>query len=236
MVRVFLNKKIMSLKYFNKIFRGKIFIYFSVAIFIAAALFVTGGCRKSDYEKAISGEVSVTDAQTTTEGISSDETKNTYTESSITSSVTEQTAPSETTDNDVTDDNIWKFTEKSSKIKSMVAFFSKIDFWNADININKESGETNGFILVTYTEAGLEGSSTTINTSVLKALLNGILDIKSLDYKGKITGDIDADRNDYFSGPINLEITGKLSEDNSVFTVNFTTPSYVIFDLTLGKS
>src|SRR5665647_2638250 len=117
MVRVFLNKqykKIMSLKYFNKIFRGKIFIYFSIVIFIAAALFVTGGCGKSDYEKAINGEVSVSDAQTTTieqinetQGISSDETKNTYPESSTTSGVTEQTAPSETTDNDITDDNIW---------------------------------------------------------------------------------------------------------------------------------
>jgi hypothetical protein len=233
----------MPFKYFLKIFSGKIFIYFSIVVFIVAVLFVTGGCEKSDYEKAISGEDSVSDIQTgtieqinETEETGSDETKNTYTESSVTSSVTEQTAASETTDNDITDDNIWKFTEKSSKVKSLGAFFSKLEVWSAEITINKETGETKGFIFATYTEAGLDGSSTTINTSVLKASLNGTLDFKSLDFKGKITGDITADRNDYFSGPMEAEITGKLSEDNTVFTGNFTTPSYVIFDFALEKS
>jgi len=233
----------MSLKYFNKIFRKKHFIYFCIVIFIVVVLFVMGGCGKSDYEKTISGEVSASDAKTSgneqingIEGNGSDETKGTYTESSSTTSIAEQTAASETTDSNITDDNIWKFTEKSSKIKSLGAFFSKLDVWSAKIKINKNTGETNGFVFATYTEAGLEGSSTTINTSVLKASLNGTVDIKSLDFKGRIKGDITADRNDYFSGPIDIEITGKLSEGNSVFTGNFTTPSYVIFDFALKKS
>ncbi len=110
-----------------------------------------------------------------------------------------------------------------------------MEVWSAEITINKETGETKGFIFATYTEAGLDGSSTTINTSVLQASLNGTLDFKSLDFKGRITGDIAADRDDYFSGPIEPEITGRLSEDNAVFTGNFTTPSYVIFDFTLKK-
>ncbi len=120
----------MSLKYFLKAFSRKIFIYFSMITFIAAALFVTGGCEKSDYEKAISGEDSASDIQTSTieqinetEETGSDETKNTYTESSSNSSITEQTAASETTDNDITDDNMWKFTEKSSKVKSLGRIF-----------------------------------------------------------------------------------------------------------------
>jgi hypothetical protein len=39
--------------------------------------------------------------------------------------------------------------------------------------------------------------------------------MKTLDFIGKATGNISADRDDYFSGPIDLETTGKLLEDFS---------------------
>jgi hypothetical protein len=233
----------MNLNYFKKIFHGKIFIYSSLVIFIALMLFITIGCEKSDYEKALSGEDSELASQISDTGQINETAESQSVETggeaagSSTATVTEDQAnASETINSNIDDDNILKFIEKFSKIKSLGAFYSKIDYWSAEINIDKETGKASGFIFTTYTEAGLNGSSTTINTSVLSASLNGILDIKSLDFKGTMIGDIKADRNDYFSGPIEIETTGKLSEDSNTFTGNFSTPSLVIFDFTLKKS
>jgi len=74
-----------------------------------------------------------------------------------------------------------------------------------------------------------------MNTSILKAALKGTVNVETLEFKGSATGNISADREEYFSGPIELETTGKLLADFSQFMGNFTTPSWVIFDFTLKK-
>ena len=233
----------MTMRPFAKSSCGRIFIYFTVIIFITAALFITAGCGKSDYEKALSGEDITVDTQASdTEPSSktletqSGENTDTGSSSSTTSGTTEQATVSEATETNITDDNTLKFIEKSLNIKALGAFYSELNTWSMQLEINKETGEAEGFIFASYMEAALDGNSTEINTSVLKAALKGIVDMETLDFIGKATGNITADRDDYFSGSVGLDTTGKLSEDNSQFTGNFTTPSYVIFNFTLKNT
>ena len=189
-----------------------------------AHFLLTEGCEKSDYEKALNGEDIAADTQTI------DTPPN-----NTTSGTTEKTTISEVTETNITDSYILKFVEKSLNIKALGAFHSSLNVWSAQLNINKSTGETSGYIFISYVEAALDGNSTEINTSVLKANLKGTIDMKTLDFKGWVTGNIAADRDDFFSGSIDIETTGKLSEDHSQFTGNFTTPSYVIFDFILKK-
>ena len=53
----------MITNHFNKSRQGRIYVFFSVIVFIASTLFLTEGCAKSDYEKALTGEDIASDAQ-----------------------------------------------------------------------------------------------------------------------------------------------------------------------------
>jgi hypothetical protein len=225
----------MTFNHFIKNCCRKIFLFFSLLIFIATTLLITEGCERSDYEKSLSGEDIAADTQTgdtvtdnTALDIQPGENTGTDSGSSTTSGTTETTIISEATDS-----NILKFVEKSLEINAQGAFHSSLNSWSAQLNINKSTGEAGGYIFISYVEATLDGASTEINTSVLKANLKGTIDMKTLDFKGRVTGNILADRDDFFSGSIDLETTGKLSADYGQFSGNFTTPSYVIFDYIL---
>ncbi|MGZ5549161.1 MAG: hypothetical protein ACXWFZ_14565 [Nitrososphaeraceae archaeon] len=198
----------MTIKRFTKSCYGKIYIFFSVIFFIACALFITEGCEKSDYEKALNGEDIAADTQTI------DTQPN-----NTTSGTTEKTTINEVTETNTTDSYTLKFAEKSLNIKALGAFHSSLNVWSAQLNINKSTGETSGYIFISYVEAALDGNSTEINTSVLKANLKGTIDMKTLDFKGWVTGNIAADRDDFFSGSIDIETTGKLSEDHLFVSV-----------------
>ena len=191
---------------------------------MALALLVTGGCEKSDYEKTLNGENIAAETQ------ASDKAPD-----NTTADTAEKTTISEVTDTNTTDSYMLELMEKSLKIKAQGAFHSSLNMWSAQLNINKSSGEAGGYIFISYLEAALDGGSTEINTSVLKANLKGIIDMKTLDFKGRAAGNLSADRDDFFSGSIDLETTGKLSADYGQFTGNFTTPSYVTFDFILEK-
>lgn len=212
----------MTKRPFTKNICRRVAIFFSVIIFIILVLLIIEGCKKSDYEKALNGEDIAVASQT------SDTAPN-----NTSSDTTEKTTISEVTDTIIIDSSILKLNEKSLNIKAQGAFHSSLNSWSAQLNINKSTGEAGGYIFISYVEATLDGASTEINTSVLKANLKGTVDMKSLDFKGRVTGNILADRDDFFSGPIDLETIGKLSADYSKFTGNFITPSYVIFDYTL---
>lgn len=200
----------------------RVAVFFSVIIFIVLNLLIAEGCEKSDYEKALNGEDIAVVTQTSDTAVNSSS-----------SDTTEKTTISEVTDTNYVDSFMLKLNEKSLNIKAQGAFHSSLNSWSAQLNINKSTGEADGYIFISYVEAGLDGASTEINTSVLKANLKGTIDMKILDFKGRVTGNILADRDDFFSGPIDLETIGKLSADYSKFTGNFTTPSYVIFDYIL---
>jgi hypothetical protein len=226
----------MIFNHFTKSCCRKIFLFFSVIIFIASFLLITEGCERSDYEKALSGEDNAADTQsgdTSTDNtvLDSQPGENTGADSgsSSISGTTETTSISEVTDTEVADSNILKFVKESLDINAQGAFHSSLNSWSAQLNINKITGEAGGYIFISYVEASLDGASTEINTSVLKANLKGTIDIKTLDFKGRVTGSIIADRDDFFSGSIDLETRGKLSADYGQFSGNFTTPSYVIF-------
>jgi hypothetical protein len=227
---------------FTKNSHGRIFTFFTVTIFIAAALFIAEGCEKSDYEKALTGESIASNAQasdtapnSTVLDIQQGEITGADSGSDATSGTTEDTTTGEVTETNITDDYLLKYIEKSLNIKALGAFHSSLNIWSSQVNISKSNGEAAGYIFISYVEAALDGASTEINTSVLKANLKGTVDMKTLDFKGWVTGNILADRDDFFSGSIDLETTGKLSADFSQFTGNFTTPSLVIFDFILKK-
>jgi hypothetical protein len=210
-------------KFLTKNSRKK-FFYFFIIIIIISILFINYGCVKSDYEKALSGEDIAAETQ------SSDSAPN-----STLPETTEKTTESESAVSDVTDDSIINLVEKSLNIKALGAFHSSLNMWTSQLKIIKSTGEASGFIFISYVEATLNGSSTEINTSVLKANLKGTIDMKTLEFKGKVTGNVLADKDNFFSGDIDIASTGKLSADNSQFTGNFTTPSLVVFDFTLKK-
>jgi hypothetical protein len=214
----FLWEKIMTFNHLTKSRCRKILLFFSLLIIIASTLLITGGCERSDYEKSLSGEYIAADTQTI------DTSPN-----STTSGTADNTTISEVTDINITDSNILKFAEKSLDINAQGAFHSSLNSWSAQLDINKSTGEAGGYIFISYVEVALDGASTEINTSVLKANLKGTIDMKTLDFKGWVTGNILADRDDFFSGSIDSETTGKLSADYGQFSGNFTTPSYVIF-------
>jgi hypothetical protein len=210
-------------------------------IFISAALFITQGCEKSDYEKTLSGEdvtslieeSNITTENNETGSTNPGETAGTDSGNGTTPETTEHSTTPDSTVADSTVIQVLIFAEKSLNLKPQSTFYAKLDTWSMELKINKETGEAAGFIFASYTEASMDGNSTVINTSVLKANLKGTVDMKTLDFKGRVTGNILADRDGFFSGSIDLETAGKVSASYSQFKGNFTTPSYLIFDYIL---
>ena len=201
-----------------------LFLLFLILSFVLLTFLITVGCSKSDYQKALSGEeittVKVTD----------------NTESTASSSDTlADPDKNSTTGTEVVDKNTIKYIEKSFKINAMGAFHSEINSASMQLELNKQTGQSKGFLLISYTEAALEGSSTMINTSILKGTIIGTVDLESLVFKGDVQGKITADRADYFSGDINIEINGQTTDDMTLFTGSFMTPSYVVFDFVLER-
>ena len=201
-----------------------LFLLFLILSFVLLTFLITVGCSKSDYQKALSGEeittVKVTD----------------NTESTASSSDTlADPDKNSTTGTEVVDKNTIKYIEKSFKINAMGAFHSEINSASMQLELNKQTGQSKGFLLISYTEAALEGSSTMINTSILKGTIIGTVDLESLVFKGDVRGKITADRADYFSGDINIEINGQTTDDMTLFTGSFMTPSYVVFDFVLER-
>lgn len=215
---------------------GNIFLLFLILIFVLLTVLITVGCSKSDYQKALSGEeittVEVTDNTESTAGNESN-TTNSNDDNASSSDTLADSDKNSTTDTEVVDKNTIKYTEKSLKINAMGAFYSEIDTSSIQLELNKQTGQSKGFLFISYTEAALNGNSTMINTSVLKGTIIGTVDMKSLVFKGNVQGKITADRTDYFSGDINIEINGQITDDMTLFTGNFMTPSYVVFDFVL---
>ena len=203
---------------------GNIFLLFLIPIFVLLTFLITIGCSKSDYQKALSGE------EITTVEV----TGNTESTASSTDTLADSDKNS-TTGTEVVDKNTIKYIEKSLKINAMGAFHSEIDSASMQLELNKQTGQSKGFLIISYTEASLEGSSTMINTSILKGTIIGTVDLESLVFKGDVTGKITADRADYFSGDINIEINGQTTDDMTLFTGSFMTPSYVVFDFVLER-
>ena len=203
---------------------GNIYLLFLVFIFVLLTVLITVGCSKSDYQKALSGE-EITTAEVT---------GNTESTASSTDTLADSDKNS-TPGTEVVDKNTIKYIEKSLKINAMGAFHSEIDSALMQLELNKQTGQSKGFLIISYTEASLEGSSTMINTSILKGTIIGTVDLESLVFKGNVQGKITADRADYFSGDINIEINGQTTDDMTLFTGSFMTPSYVVFDFVLER-
>jgi len=201
-----------------------LFLLFLILIFVLLTVLITVGCSKSDYQKALRGEEIATVEVTGN------------TESTASSSDTlADSDKNSTTGTEVVDKNTIKYIEKSLKINAMGAFHSEIDSASMQLELNKQTGQSKGFLIISYTEAALEGSSTMINTSILKGTIIGTVDLESLVFKGDVRGKITADRADYFSGDINIEINGQTTDDMTLFTGSFMTPSYVVFDFVLER-
>jgi hypothetical protein len=214
---------------------GNIFLLFLILVFVLLTVLITVGCSKSDYQKALSGE-DITTVEVT-ESIAGNEsnTINSNEDNASSSDTLADSDKNSTTDTEVVDKNTIKYIEKSLKINAMGAFHSEINSASMQLELNRQTGQSKGFLIISYTEAALEGSSTMINTSVLKGTIIGTVDMKSLVFKGNVQGKITADRTDYFSGDINTEINGQVTDDMALFTGNFMTPSYVVFDFVLER-
>lgn len=203
---------------------GNIYLLFLILIFVLLTVLITAGCSKSDYQKALSGE-EITTVEVTGNTESTASSSDTLADSDKNS----------TTGTEVVDKNTIKYIEKRLKINAMGAFHSEIDSESMQLELNKQTGQSKGFLIISYTEAALEGSSTMINTSILKGTIIGTVDLESLVFKGNVQGKITAGRADYFSGDINIEINGQITDDMTLFTGNFMTPSYVVFDFVLER-
>ena len=203
---------------------GNIYLLFLIIIFVLLTVLITVGCSKSDYQKALTGE-DITTVEVT---------GNTESTASSTDTLADSDKNS-TTGTEVVDKNTIKYIEKSLKINAMGAFHSEIDSASMQLELNKQTGQSKGFLIISYTEASLEGSSTMINTSILKGTIIGTVDLESLVFKGDVRGKITADTADYFSGDINIEINGQTTDDMALFTGSFMTPSYVVFDFVLER-
>ena len=218
---------------------GNIFLLFLILIFVLLTVLITVGCSKSDYQKALSGEeistVEVTDNTESTAGNESN-TINSNDDNASSSDTLADSDKNSTTGTEVVDKNTIKYTEKSLKINAIGAFYSEVNSASIQLELNKQTGEYRGFLFISYTEAALNGNSTMINISVLKGTITGTVDMKSLVFKGNIQGKITADRTDYFSGDINIEINGQIVDDMTLFTGSFMTPSYVVFDFVLERN
>ena len=217
---------------------GNIFLLFLILIFVLLTVLITVGCSKSDYQKALSGEeistVEVTDNTESTAGNESN-TINSNDDNASSSDTLADSDKNSTTGTEVVDKNTIKYIKKSLKINAMGAFYSEINSASMQLELNKQTGRSRGFLFISYTEAALDGNSTMINISVLKGTIIGTVDMKSLVFKGNVQGKITADRTDYFSGDINIEINGQIIDDMTLFTGNFMTPSYVVFDFVLER-
>ena len=203
---------------------GNIFLLFLILIFVLLTVLISAGCSKSDYQKALSGE-EITTVEVTDSAESTASSSDTLADSDKNS----------TTGTEAVDKNTIKYIEKSLKINAMGAFHSEINSASMQLELNKQTGQSKGFLIISYTEAALEGSSTMINTSILKGTIIGTVDLESLVFKGDVQGKITADRADYFSGDINIEINGQTTDDMTLFTGSFMTPSYVVFDFVLER-
>ena len=203
---------------------GNIFLLFLILIFVLLTVLISADCSKSDYQKALSGE-EITTVEVTGNTESTASSSDTLADSGTNS----------TTNTEVLDKNTIKYIEKSLKINAMGAFHSEINSASMQLELNKQTGQSKGFLIISYTEAALEGSSTMINTSILKGTIIGTVDLESLVFKGDVQGKITADRADYFSGDINIEINGQTTDDMTLFTGSFMTPSYVVFDFVLER-
>jgi hypothetical protein len=203
---------------------GNIFLLFLILIFVLLTVLISADCSKSDYQKALSGE-EITTVEVTGNTESTASSSDTLADSDKNS----------TTGTEAVDKNTIKYIEKSLKINAMGAFHSEINSASMQLELNKQTGQSKGFLIISYTEAALEGSSTMINTSILKGTIIGTVDLESLVFKGDVQGKITADRADYFSGDINIEINGQTTDDMTLFTGSFMTPSYVVFDFVLER-
>jgi len=203
---------------------GNIYLLFLIIIFVLLTVLITVGCSKSDYQKALSGE-EITTGEVTDSAESTASSSETLADSGTNS----------TTNTEVLDKNTIKYIEKSLKINAMGAFHSEINSASMQLELNRQTGQSKGFLIISYTEAALEGSSTMINTSVLKGTIIGAVDLESFVFKGDVQGKITADRADYFSGDINIEINGQTTDDMTLLTGSFMTPSYVVFDFVLER-
>ena len=212
-----------------------LFLLFLILIFVLLTVLITVGCSKSDYQKALTGE-EITTVEVT-ESIAGNEsnTINSNEDNASSSDTLADSDKNSTTGTEVVDKNTIKYIEKSLKINALGAFHSEIDSASMQLELNKQTGQSKGFLIISYTEAALEGSSTMINTSILKGTIIGTVDLESFVFKGDVRGKITADRADYFSGDINIEINGQTTHDMTLFTGSFMTPSYVMFDFVLER-
>jgi len=131
--------------------------------------------------------------------------------------------------------SIIKYKDIKVEIAQLYSVYSELHTSTVSLNIDKETGLIDGYILLGYIDTRVIESEQLQCESSLKGAISGSFDSDSGELTGEIMGEISGDGELCFSDEIESTLTLDLIEDGEYIEGSFKVPIYTQFDFLLQR-